>query len=634
MGIVEAVGLALTLVLCSIGPGLIVLPWLRIDDDERLVVVVGVSLLAVFLAEFTLSVFDLPGVCRWAITTGCVACIAWRRHTLLLLLAQPVVRMQLAGLLLVLGHALLLLAAIRSYSGIYWAGDWYEHFERTMFFIERPDPRAARFLVPLLGADSGYTLTARPPFMNVLTAHAIALGGPSFAAFQVASTWFNTLACLPALALAGRSAALLGRRPESGTLAAAAALTLLPAFAQNATFGWTKLLAAFFVMAAVLLLARRDAVGSRFRLALAGGMVGAGVAVHYSAAVYAVVLGLAIVVAAVWRETPHGRGSVGDRIARACVAAAACGLPQLAVLLHWLGFAVATFGLRGTLASNTAVTDAAGMTVAENLWKIACNCGDTLVPHFLRERPPLIAELMTQPNRSAALRDWWFAPLQVNFPMTLGTVTQCAAAVAAMRLATAAMTLRGGRRAGAAWAWFFATGFLLGVAVVGARDTIGLAHICLQPLILIGAAATAASLPRLSWPVRIGMMIGLAWDYLVGVMLHFWLEQLPLKVFEVAQPDGTLAIGNTFGIGGAASSSVYLKQLGHLTFLGDQWPESCAACCFGAWLIGLVAWAILAATAFRPVATGLQLGSRDGSASCRPSLGRHPSAGSDPGLRP
>jgi hypothetical protein len=127
--------------------------------------------------------------------------------------------------------------------------------------------------------------------------------------------------------------------------------------------------------------------------------------------------------------------------------------------------------------------------------------------------------------------------------------------------------------------------------------------------------------------VRIGALAALAWDYLVGVILHFWLEQLPLKVFEVAEPDGTLAIGNTFGIGGAASSSVYLKQLGNLVFLGDQWPDACAACCFGAWLVGLAAWAILAATAARPAATRLHLASRDGSASCRPSLGRHPSAG-------
>lgn len=83
---------------------------------------------------------------------------------------------------------------------------------------------------------------------------------------------------------------------------------------------------------------------------LAGAFLGAGVAVHYSTAVYAVVLAFAIVVA-----------------------------------------------------------DAAGMTLTENLWKIAFNCFDTLVPHFLRDRPPLIGELMAQPNGSAVMRDWWFA---------------------------------------------------------------------------------------------------------------------------------------------------------------------------------------------------------------------------------
>ncbi len=599
MGIFENLGLAIILAACSIGPGLIILPWLRLDEDEKLVAVVSVSLLAVFLAEFALYLFDLPGICRWAIMAGCVTCIAFRWQTLLRLLAQPVVRTQLAGLLLVLGHALLLQAAIRSYSGIGWAGDWYEHFERTIFFIERPDPRAARFLVPLHGTNSGYTLTARPPFMNVLAAHAIGLSRPSFAAFQVVFTWLNALACLPALALAGRCAALIGRRAQSGTLAAAAALTLLPAFAQNATFTWTKLMATFFVLAAVLLLAKRDAIVSWPRLTLAGVMIGAGVAVHYSSAVYAVVLGLAVVVAAGLRNSPSDHGRVANRITRACVAAAVFGLPQLAVLLPWLGFAVCTFGLHGTLNTNTAVTDAAGMTLAENLWKITCNCSDTLVPHFLRDRPPLIELLLSQPNRSAALRDWWFAPLQVNFPMALGTATQFVAVFAAVLLVAAASFVTVGRRAAACWAWLFCGGFLLGVAVVGSRDTTGLAHICLQPLILIGAAAAAAVLPQLPWPVRFVALTGLAWDYLVGVILHFWIEQLPLKVLEVAQPDGTLAISNTLGIGGGASSNVYRKQIGHLAFLGDQWPDACAACCFAAWLIGLAAWLILAAAAVR-----------------------------------
>ena len=603
MGIVAAAILLTALTACSIGPGLLLLPWMHVDDDEKSVVVVGVSLLAVFLAAFGIYLCGLPIGCGWAVTAACVACIGFRWSTLLRLLAHPVVRVQVAGLCLVLGHVLLLQASIRNYNGLFWVGDWYEHFERTVFFIDKPDPVAARFLSDILGPSASYTLTARPPFMNVLTAHAIGHGTPSFAAFQLASTWLNAFACLPVMAIAGRYAASFRVRPESSVLAAAAAITLLPSFAENATFTWTKLLAAFYVLAAVLLVTRRNAVASPGRLALAGMLLGSGVAVHYSSAVYAVVLGLAVVVMAACDDLTEIRSGWLGRVKRSCIAALAFGLPQIVVLLPWLVFSWATFGLRGTLATNTAVADAAKMTPTENLRKIAFNCFDTLVPHFLREQPPLIAGLMTQPNSSAAMRDWWFAPLQVNFPMAVGTVTQFVVAGIAVWLLASSLASRESKGQTVLWAWIFSAGFVLGVAVVGERDTVGLAHICLQPLILIAVAVSATALPRIPRLARLLSLAGLAWDYLVGVMLQFWLEHLPVDPFAIALPDGSRAVGNRFGIEGAAIVNASIKQAHQLAFLGDTWPEACPRLWACAVLIGLAAWVSLAVYAFRPEAT-------------------------------
>ena len=603
MGVVPAVILIAVLTICSIGPGLLFLPWLHIDDDETFVVVVGVSLLAVFLAAFGIYLCGLPDGCRWALTAGCLACIGFRWNTLLGLFLHPLARAQVAGLCLVLGHALLLQASIRNYSGLLWAGDWYEHFERTMFFIERPDPIGTRFLAFGLGSGERYTLTARPPFMNVLTAHVIGHGTPSFAAFQVASTWLNALAYLPAAAIAGRLAAVFRLAPERGVLAAAAAITLLPSFAENATFNWTKLLAAFYVLAAVLLVERRDAVASPGRLTLAGMLLGAGVAVHYSSAVYAVVLGFAVLIMAFFDDLPGVRSRWLGRVTRSCIAAVTFGLPQVIVLLPWLGFSWATFGLSGTLATNTAVTDAARMNPMENLWKMSLNCFDTLVPHFLRERPPLITELMAQPNASAAIRDWWFAPLQVNFPMAVGTVTQVVAAGIAVWLLASSMAAPASRSRAVFWTWLFGAGFLLGVAVHGARDTVGLAHICLQPLMLIAVAASATALPHLPWLVRVLALAGLAWDYLVGVMLQFWLEHLPVEAFEVVQPDGSRTVSNVFAINGAANANASIKQAHQLAFLGDAWPEACPRLWACAVLVGLAAWVSLAVYAFRSETT-------------------------------
>jgi hypothetical protein len=135
--------------------------------------------------------------------------------------------------------------------------------------------------------------------------------------------------------------------------------------------------------------------------------------------------------------------------------------------------------------------------------------------------------------------------------------------------------------------------------VHGARDMIGLAHICLQPLILIAVGVSAAALPHLPRLVRLLALAGLAWDYLVGVVLHFWLEHLPVEVFVFEHPDGSRTFGNEFGIEGAANVNAALKQTYHLAFLADAWPSACTAIWACAGLVGLAAWVVLAASACR-----------------------------------
>ena len=107
MGIVAAAILITALTACSIGPGLLLLPWMHVDDDEKSVVVVGVSLLSVFFAAFGIYLARLPVGCGWAVTAACVACIGFRWSTLLRLLAHPVVRT-----LESLGHTSLQLALL------------------------------------------------------------------------------------------------------------------------------------------------------------------------------------------------------------------------------------------------------------------------------------------------------------------------------------------------------------------------------------------------------------------------------------------------------------------------------------------------------------------------------------------
>src|SRR5690606_21940942 len=84
---------------------------------------------------------------------------------------------------------LLLMSMVRHLSGGMWAGDWLEHYERTLFFLEHW-PRDYQFI-------QLYSLPARPPMMNLVAAHYLAHVGNAFPHFQFVFLFLNLLVCIP-----------------------------------------------------------------------------------------------------------------------------------------------------------------------------------------------------------------------------------------------------------------------------------------------------------------------------------------------------------------------------------------------------------------------------------------------------
>lgn len=481
----------------AIGPGLWLGRRLPLPAALRLPVIVAVSLGVTAAAAWGLYLTAAPLWMAWGVTAMAGAAAWAGRREFVRLLRRPLARMQFLGFALVAAECLLLHAAVFSYHGGCWSGDWLEHYERSLFFLDRPDPLTARFLV------GSYSFPARPPAFNLLAGLLMAHGARSFAAYQIVATLLNCLACLPmwAIGIAFLRAVRVPRR--HGLPALVAATLLAPVFVQNAIFPWTKLFTAFFVLTGLALVAARGS-GSRsiVRMALAGGCLGLAVSAHYSAAVYALVAGGFLAGQVLRRRT-------GIRECLAFGAAAA------AAALPWLTYAITVFGWEAAT-STTAVSDAARLTPLDNAVKVLLNICDTLLPHFLRPRPPLVQQLMEQTHPLAPLRDYWFLPLQVNFPSAAGTLAPLVAGFA--WLASRKAAHRGERAAGAdavsaettlwdllcdsLWAWVMLAGVPLGIAVHGGRDTLGLAHVCLQPAVLVAIAWLTSRLPLLPVAMR------------------------------------------------------------------------------------------------------------------------------------
>lgn len=463
-----------------LGPTLAAQRWIpRADPLERFALALGLALIALYLAVFGLY---LAGESlHWSIL---LPILAW-----LLVLRQPDrgwrdphVRGAAGRWLCLAAWVLGWQAIVTSYSGALWCNDWVEHYDRVHFFLAR---WPADFLFLNL-----YPLPARPPLANLDNAALMAWTGGGFAHFQIFNSLFSSLVYFPLAVLLRLHGA--GRRKEILLLGL---LMLNPLFVQNATFPWTKLTTACFVLLAVTQLIPRGDGQAGSRLLFGGLMLAGGMLAHYSAGPWIVALGAAWIWAErrAWREVHRWRQALG-----------AAGVAAL-LLATWVGWSVTRYGAATTLAaSNTGVPPPASWL--EPVVTGALNLGATLSP-------------ISQPPESHGLvwiREYWFGLYQLKLPFAFGVA---GVVLLGWRLARL-------RRSAATDFWLIAVPVvvILGTITHLRPDNAGLVHISLSPLVLLGLAWLVLESDTLPAWLRRLWLAGLAVDFLCGIALHFALQ--------------------------------------------------------------------------------------------------------------
>ncbi len=228
------------LLFVAVAFGLGWLPAMRLPfaPAEKIAAAAAVSVLGAFLVAWTIYLCALPAGALWLLPALGAAGLAAGWRGLRDAWRDADGRAVIVGQLLVAIWCAGWLATVASYSGGGWSGDWFEHWQRTKFFLEH-GPLDQKFI-------GVYSLTARPPLVNVVTAALLAITRADFAHYQLFSTLLACLVFLPAALLARR----FGR--GSDAIALCAVLFMLnPLFVENATFAWTKLPTAFLVLVAL-----------------------------------------------------------------------------------------------------------------------------------------------------------------------------------------------------------------------------------------------------------------------------------------------------------------------------------------------------------------------------------------------
>jgi hypothetical protein len=490
------------LAVCSFVPGFFVVRRFRWNPLEKLCGSVGLSLIFLYLATgaiYILAPATQPSA-YFAVTAICAVLAVLARRDIRVLFGIARVRRALAGFGFLAVWSGVMLAMIRVYSGAGWAADWLEHFQRSLFFLQRFPVNTSIY--------PGYQLPARPPLMNVLGAFFLGQAGDRFEVFQFVFVFLNLL---PFLACCLLMPALVGRPKRLGkwaVLPLAGIFAMSPLIMESATYTWTKALAAFFVILALSLYLTALRKGDSLRMIAAFLALSAGFLTHYSAGPYVVILTLHYLF-----TTFRKRGANFKELG---VIAGLCGV----LLFTWFGWSLAVYGTHTTVASNTAVTDSQRYQ-GSTLEKIGENLFDTVVPGIVRD-PDRVMHTFDQPNLAGAVRDNAFVLYQTNLIFGMGVV---GGPLVVLLLLGVLRRKRGDGPERSFWLLLVSTAVVLGIAVVGERDFNGLAHLTLLPVEILGLTWLAANFCWRRWAAWL-ILAGALVDFPLGVMLHARVENI------------------------------------------------------------------------------------------------------------
>jgi len=515
----------LLLPVCSFAPGFFFVRKLRWNPLEKLCGSVGLSLILLYLAAWGIycmgprgngmPVHPLPFAVI-SLICAAVGAVCWKDIERLVRAAP--VKHALAGFGFLLLWTFVLSAIIRNFSGALWFGDWLEHFQRSLFFLQH-FPAATRIF-------PGYDLPARPPMMNVLTAFFLGQTTDRFEIFQAVFVYLNVLLFLPCYLMMPA----LGKGARRRTWLLVLLFASSPLVMQNTTYTWTKAAAAFYIVLSIWFYLAGWRKNDGVRTVAAFVLLAGGLLVHYSAGPYVLIVTLHYLIR-VWPRRPN-------RWRELAAIAVICG----ALVGTWLVWSLAVYGTHTTLASNSTVTSSQQYQ-GSTLEKISSNLLDTIVPVIVRE-PELLDRHFEGQRYAGKLRDCFY---QVNAIFAMGVVGGPLILWLAIRswrrrkqkLPAPVERVRKKRaqaRAPAAlaattpeqrfWQILIAAGLLLGVAVVGERDILGVGHLTLLSLQVLGLAMLAAAVPWRRGILFAVVLAGCAFDFTCGVLLQAHVESL------------------------------------------------------------------------------------------------------------
>ncbi len=455
---------------------------------------------------------------------------------------------------------------IVAYGAASWYGDWYEHYERSVWFFAQQSPDQ-RFLFNM------WSLAARGPFFNAVCG-LFFCSGDDFASYQTYATVLNTLPCLP-LALLIRDVAKFSR--FSALIWSLLLCALAPFAVQQETYTWTKFFTVGFLLAAIYLYHSGVSQNKKIDVAFSFIVFACAILAHYLSVLFVIFFACHFLYVAVKRRwEPRTIGYI----------LLACFL----LLSTWFVYIFARFGFRGTVEATSTFGSYGkrqGSPQEAPPWPLvfAGNLITTTIPYNWRhgwtgawhgigqaprliQRDSRIAPNFAPVDNELDVRSEWLADLATNPNSLLG----CLGFAGMIGLIIA--LLRSFNRHSEPkklpgpifWVVFFLVGIPLNVFASRDYSSIGIVHLNLQPFLLLSAVFLLRQLRDLR---RIAFVLTALFLLESAVITGAWISiqhrELPISV----QDGRVIVTGKIHADGKYVRNFIYKIQVNAI-YLSDS----------------------------------------------------------------
>lgn len=394
-------------------------------------------------------------------------------------------------LILIFFLGFLLILSIQSllvyYTGGGWTFDWLEHYQRSIFFLDK------NLANPYFGK---YLLTARPPLFNLVASFFLSLFGRDFYIFQIVSTLLNFSVILPCFLICRN---LTKNNPARYLFLFILAIFILnPAFVRQVTYTWTKAASAYFLLLGVYFYLQ--CISNYKLLTFIGVFILLALAylTHYSAGPYIFLIFLHLFIqiclpAQTGLRLPGGSPELVEGFPRGVKSVKPLTRIVIAIFcffiicLPWYSWSISRFGPYQTFLGNTSYEWQKSLPLSARLTKDFNNFRHTLIPILPAD---YLFITNNEPGPVSRIYDRSSEIYATTLPGNL-TITLCVVLIIyflrSLRLPGGSLKgfPRGVGSENFFWPYFIIAGIILGTIVNGKEDTLGIAHISLLPISLL-----------------------------------------------------------------------------------------------------------------------------------------------------